>query len=394
MISPNKVTCPNCGAKFKVDKLRIHLKYFCGEGAQRTEAQARQQRTADRHSNHRGGNRGRGKGSSKKKTLPATKTNQGKKFATPKKKNVIRLKSTTKYDSDSELSMDDNVAEVITTPRGRPSRKAAVTAANKVSASIKEWSGEKTKAKKTTYDDDSSFASQTSDGSLASDNDDSSSDSDSVLEDLTPQKKRRPLPRKRKATQISSSGGEAAERAIEKQRKALAQVKTLTKTKGKGKGKGGAKSKVGGKGKKKKTDSSSDESSDDEVPRDPMAGIDMDELMKEAMEGSCFSALHSFCWWRVVLDEAHFIKSRSSQTAAAAFSLSSIHRWCLSGTPLQNRVGELYSLIRFLRIDPMGYYFCRQKGCGCKSIHYRMVGGICQGKNLLCCHRCHCRSCY
>jgi DNA repair protein RAD16 len=35
MVSPNKVSCPNCGAKFKVDKLRIHLKYFCGDGAQR-----------------------------------------------------------------------------------------------------------------------------------------------------------------------------------------------------------------------------------------------------------------------------------------------------------------------------------------------------------------------
>ena len=72
------------------------------------------------------------------------------------------------------------------------------------------------------------------------------------------------------------------------------------------------------------------------------------------------------------------VKSRSSQTAAAAFSLTSIHRWCLSGTPLQNRVGELYSLIRFLRIDPMAHYFCRKEGCGCKSIHYRMLHGKCQ----------------
>ena len=77
-----------------------------------------------------------------------------------------------------------------------------------------------------------------------------------------------------------------------------------------------------------------------------MEGIDLDALMAEAMDGSKVSPLHSFCWWRVVLDEAHFIKSRSSQTAAAAFGLTSIHRWCLSGTPLQNRVGELYSLIR------------------------------------------------
>lgn len=88
------------------------------------------------------------------------------------------------------------------------------------------------------------------------------------------------------------------------------------------------------------------ESSDDEssvnlgANDDPMEDIDMEELSKTAMSGARFSILHSFCWWRVVLDEAHYIKSRSSQTAAAAFSLTSVHRWCLSGTPLQNRVGE------------------------------------------------------
>lgn len=108
------------------------------------------------------------------------------------------------------------------------------------------------------------------------------------------------------------------------------------------------------------SDESSDESSESE-PVDPMEGIDLNELMEEAMAGSRASVLHTMCWWRVVLDEAHMIKSRSSQTAAAAFSLTSIHRWCLSGTPLQNRVGELYSLIRFLRIDPMAHYFCRTK---------------------------------
>lgn len=28
---------------------------------------------------------------------------------------------------------------------------------------------------------------------------------------------------------------------------------------------------------------------------------------------------------------------------------------------LQNRVGELYSLVRFLRMDPHAYYFCRYR---------------------------------
>ena len=41
-------------------------------------------------------------------------------------------------------------------------------------------------------------------------------------------------------------------------------------------------------------------------------------------------------------------RSRSSSTSSAAFHLTGIHRWALSGTPLQNRVGELYSLIRYV----------------------------------------------
>jgi DNA repair protein RAD16 len=59
------------------------------------------------------------------------------------------------------------------------------------------------------------------------------------------------------------------------------------------------------------------------------------------------------------LDEAHNIKERSTNTAKAAFELTSDYKWCLSGTPLQNRVGELYSLVRFLGGDPFSIYFCK-----------------------------------
>lgn len=43
--------------------------------------------------------------------------------------------------------------------------------------------------------------------------------------------------------------------------------------------------------------------------------------------------------------QAHFIKDRRCNTARAVFALSSLYKWALSGTPLQNRVGELYSLV-------------------------------------------------
>ncbi|KAI6128361.1 P-loop containing nucleoside triphosphate hydrolase protein [Pisolithus croceorrhizus] len=83
------------------------------------------------------------------------------------------------------------------------------------------------------------------------------------------------------------------------------------------------------------------------------------------------SPLHQIHWNRVILDEAHNIKERATNTAKACFELQSNYRWCLSGTPLQNRVGELYSLVRYLGGDPFSYYFCRR--CDCKSLHWNFA---------------------
>ena len=53
-------------------------------------------------------------------------------------------------------------------------------------------------------------------------------------------------------------------------------------------------------------------------------------------------------WHLVVLDEAQHIKNASSQAARVVAELNTRHRLCLSGTPMENHLGELWSLFNFL----------------------------------------------
>lgn len=153
------------------------------------------------------------------------------------------------------------------------------------------------------------------------------------------------------AAQVPNGGGA----------RTVASVKAAAAACGSGPGPKVAKGKATAKAKGMKRKASEMEA-DDDVPAVPAyktyEGVQID------LSGS---TLHSVTWSRIILDEAHRIKGRTNSTAMAAYALqTSGAKWCLTGTPLQNRVGELYSLIRFLRMRPFAFYYCKKKGCMCE----------------------------
>ncbi|OJJ43211.1 hypothetical protein ASPZODRAFT_123900 [Penicilliopsis zonata CBS 506.65] len=66
-----------------------------------------------------------------------------------------------------------------------------------------------------------------------------------------------------------------------------------------------------------------------------------------------YSPLHRIHWYRVVLDEAHIIRRQATKFWRACYELDANSRWCLTGTPIQNRLEDIGNLFSFLRVSPL-----------------------------------------
>ncbi len=85
------------------------------------------------------------------------------------------------------------------------------------------------------------------------------------------------------------------------------------------------------------------------------------EVQKHAIVVSSYALLHrdievlqSVSWAGVILDEAQNIKNPETKQARAARSLKADYRAALTGTPVENNVGDLWSIMEFLNPGFLG----------------------------------------
>jgi len=64
------------------------------------------------------------------------------------------------------------------------------------------------------------------------------------------------------------------------------------------------------------------------------------------------SPLHKIKWLRIILDEGHTIRNPQTRLTKAMIDLAAERRWVLTGTPIQNRLDDLWSVCKFLRLEP------------------------------------------
>ncbi|VWU52155.1 DNA repair protein rhp16, putative [Hepatocystis sp. ex Piliocolobus tephrosceles] len=87
--------------------------------------------------------------------------------------------------------------------------------------------------------------------------------------------------------------------------------------------------------------------------------------------------LDNIIWDRIILDDGHRIKNNNSAIHRVSRRLHcSRTKWCLTGTPIQNKLEELLSLLQFIEFYPYAYHICTEKGCKCSQLDFKTTNGV------------------
>jgi SWI/SNF-related matrix-associated actin-dependent regulator of chromatin subfamily A3 len=84
-----------------------------------------------------------------------------------------------------------------------------------------------------------------------------------------------------------------------------------------------------------------------------IAGSD-DQSIKvpSAKKQKLVNSLWEITWWRIILDEAHVIRTVTTRRSKAVLSLKANLRWVVTGTLVVNSVADLEAPCQFLRLEP------------------------------------------
>jgi len=112
----------------------------------------------------------------------------------------------------------------------------------------------------------------------------------------------------------------------------------------------------------------------------------LDEGMSSRSPQTTCAHANGLTWWDIRV--AHLIRNHSTEQFSVVASLSAAHRWCMTGTPVQNSLSDLASLVRFLRVPEFEepatfqrYITGRRTASGIARPNYRnlklLLGSIC-----------------
>jgi SNF2 family DNA or RNA helicase len=78
-------------------------------------------------------------------------------------------------------------------------------------------------------------------------------------------------------------------------------------------------------------------------------------LSKKQIKDKELTHLHRVAWSRIIFDEAHHLRNSKTTRYIGARLLQAKSRWLVSGTPIQNRKDDFYSLCTMIRL-PASFY--------------------------------------